>query len=77
MTKKTDELKKQLCELISWQKLTIPIHENHDHTSIICSGDVIAIHIVCQCSKPSGSTDDQVDQLIKVDSSKDVSLKSI
>jgi hypothetical protein len=75
-TKRSDQFMTQLLELISRQGMTIPLIETHDHNSIICSGNIIGIQIVCQCSKSSGSTDNQVNQSIKIDSSKDVSSPS-
>jgi hypothetical protein len=62
-TKRSDQFMTQLLELISRQGMTIPLIETHDHNSIICS-------------KSSGSTDNQVNQSIKIDSSKDVSSPS-
>jgi hypothetical protein len=76
-TKQGDQFIQQLRELVSRQEMTIPIIETHEHNSVTCSGDIIAIQVVCQCSKSSDTTDDQVKRPNKIDSSKDVSFQAL
>jgi hypothetical protein len=76
-TKQSDQFIKQLRNLVSQQGMSISIIENHDHESIVCSGEIISIQIMCQCSKSSDCTNDRMKQSIKTDSSIDVSFKSI
>jgi hypothetical protein len=74
-TDQANDFLRQLKELVAQQKLPISIVDTHDHHSTGCSGDVIAIEVVCKCSKANRPTNDERTRSTNIDPVSDVSVE--
>ncbi|CAF4774286.1 unnamed protein product, partial [Rotaria sp. Silwood2] len=54
------EFMKQLCELLYQQQKNIPVICTHDVHSVRCSGDIVAIKILCKCAESSDNLNNQM-----------------
>jgi hypothetical protein len=74
-TGQANDFLRQLREFVAQQKRPISIVDTHDHHSIGCFGDVIAIEVVCKCSKANHGTNDKRTRSMNTDPASDVSIE--
>jgi hypothetical protein len=68
---------KKLHELVNQQQMNIVLIDTHDHNSTCCSGDIVAIQILCNCKSLSNITHTSKKHSLNALLSDDVSTETI